>query len=464
MEQVRMPPAQPQAASKAPATTGGEDKPEASDAGTERKAGFALLLAALDGAGAAATLAPEAVAGVAGQPALAPAAAGDAAADDGLTATGASPPGRAQAPQASLGPRACAPVDDDGQPAHGAAVLDADAHVSLQEHLSMLLNQGLHTQAGQALQLDSMVNETARIDAAVPPSTALGARRGAGLMAGARSAVQAPGLPLQAAAVGAPVVGGGDAALFGATDAGTGDAASAAATSGQLLKSMLEKAPGADARVSLQPQGGGAAWAPAAQTAASASPLMADVAAARPSRSDAAGGGPAQGGPGGHAGLPPAPLQPGGGASDLAGGAGGEGGPPGSFMEQLGEQVAFWVHQKSQRAEFTLDRDGQPVQVQLSLTGDVARVTFLTDHDAARQALDAGVQELRERLQQQGLELADVNVDVARDQGGGALHQGRGDAARRERGATGSARVQASEPIVGPSRPTATHRALDVFV
>ena len=35
----------------------------------------------------------------------------------------------------------------------------------------------------------------------------------------------------------------------------------------------------------------------------------------------------------------------------------------GSFLEELGEQVAFWVHQKNQRAEFTLDQAGQPVQI-----------------------------------------------------------------------------------------------------
>ncbi|OYZ42302.1 MAG: hypothetical protein B7Y20_18450, partial [Acidovorax sp. 16-64-162] len=40
--------------------------------------------------------------------------------------------------------------------------------------------------------------------------------------------------------------------------------------------------------------------------------------------------------------------------------------------EQIADQVAYWVNQKTQNAEMTLDRDGQAVQVTVSLSGSEA--------------------------------------------------------------------------------------------
>lgn len=80
------------------------------------------------------------------------------------------------------------------------------------------------------------------------------------------------------------------------------------------------------------------------------------------------------------------------------------------FADQLTEQVAYWVNQKTQNAEFTLDRDGQPVGVSVSLNGLEAHITFRSDQAQTRDMLDASTAQLRDLMQQQGLSLAGVSV------------------------------------------------------
>lgn len=59
--------------------------------------------------------------------------------------------------------------------------------------------------------------------------------------------------------------------------------------------------------------------------------------------------------------------------------------------DQIAEQVAYWVHQKTQNAELTIDRDGQPVEVSVSLTGNEAHVAFRSDQSQTRDMLDTSV-------------------------------------------------------------------------
>lgn len=472
MEQVRMPSAQPQAASKASATNAPaeDDKSEAGGVTGARKDGFALLLAALDGAAPAQPLAAPGDAVALGTPATGvQAPLGDAAADDAALTLQSPDKSRlgaknvkevkdAKDTTAGAGAGHAAAAVGDAKPADAPA--DALAHASLQDHLNMLLDQGRHALVGQGLGPDVMIHETARLDAAVQPALGAAARRvGPGV---ARSAGQAPGMLPQAVATSIGADGEGAAASAGV--GGASGATHAAAAGQELLKSVLEKMPVGDPRVSLQQAGATGAPATAAHVWASPAPVAADAAVGHAVRVDLGGGAQAQGNTGSGTGAGAAPVPPqGASASDLAGGAGQDGALPGSFMEQLGEQVAFWVHQKSQRAEFTLDRDGQAVQVQLSLTGDVAKVTFLTDHAAARQALDAGIDDLRQRLHEQGLALADVNVGVAGEQGGSTPGQG-GAHHPHPAAAAGTVRVEAAEPVAGAGPRAAGHRALDVFV
>lgn len=465
MEQVRMPSTQPQAAAKAPTTAESEERSAADEAGTTKKQGFALLLAALDvGEAPALPLSPASQAPVGEADTVAADAlqAGGDTRDAALVgATGLTGSGAGQAPAAP-------DLPDTGQPTMSATAQhtpDApdQGELPLLAQLSMLLNQGLHTLAGQGLQANLMVKETARMDAGEPQIFGGTARKGAagaqGRLAAQAGAALAGGLPLAAGKDMAAAVAGADARNAGLPNA-------ASATGQDALASALQQVADADPRVALHEAGAVGARAANLQAGAALAPIALDAAMAGRLRSTPAVSADAQGGgaAGGDAAMQqPALQQQGAAAPDASGGAGPGDGMPGSFMEQLGEQVAFWVHQKTQRAEFTLDRDGQPVQVQLALTGDVARITFLTDHDAARQALDAGAQDLRELLGQQGLALADVNVGVAGERGSGASGQ-RDQAAAREGGVRGTARVELPGQA-GAARPRAdSRRALDIFV
>lgn len=127
--------------------------------------------------------------------------------------------------------------------------------------------------------------------------------------------------------------------------------------------------------------------------------------------------------------------------------------------DQATEQMAYWVHQKTQNAELTLDRDGRPVEVKVSLTGDEAHVTFRSDHADAREALDSGSEQLREMLQGEGLHLAGVSVGTTG--GGQGRDGGEREAPRGARQATVPA--SASAPSEG-GRGSVGQRALDIFV
>lgn len=132
-----------------------------------------------------------------------------------------------------------------------------------------------------------------------------------------------------------------------------------------------------------------------------------------------------------------------------------------AMEEQLAEQVAFWVHQKTQSAELTLDRDGQPVEVTVSLTGNEAHVTFRSDQADTREMLDTTVAQLRDLLQSEGLQLSGVTVGSSGGQGARDGDASRGDARQGARQAT----VQAA----GAAGPAAraqqvTDRAVDIFV
>lgn len=129
--------------------------------------------------------------------------------------------------------------------------------------------------------------------------------------------------------------------------------------------------------------------------------------------------------------------------------------------DQLAEQVAFWVNQKTQNAELTLDRDGQPVEVTVSLTGNEAHVSFRSDQAQTRELLDASVAQLRDLLQSEGLQLAGVSVGTSGGQGareGDAPRDGGRQGARE-------ATVRAAAPAGTAGRAqVATDRSVDIFV
>lgn len=85
------------------------------------------------------------------------------------------------------------------------------------------------------------------------------------------------------------------------------------------------------------------------------------------------------------------------------------------------EDMRFWLQGRQQRAEVLMDKDGQPVRVQITLRGNEAHVSFRADQAQTRDMLDASLQQLRDMLQQQGVELTGVSVEA--DAQGGAQQQ-----------------------------------------
>lgn len=130
--------------------------------------------------------------------------------------------------------------------------------------------------------------------------------------------------------------------------------------------------------------------------------------------------------------------------------------------EQVAEQVAYWVNQKTQNAELTLNRDGQPVEVSVSLSGNEAHVTFRSDQAQTREMLDRSEAQLSELLRNEGLVLSGMSVGTSAGQ--------RGDSGNAERQAprdgTRQAKVVAAAPAgtASPLRGGAADRAIDVFV
>ena len=126
------------------------------------------------------------------------------------------------------------------------------------------------------------------------------------------------------------------------------------------------------------------------------------------------------------------------------------------------EDMRFWLQGKQQRAELTLDRDGQAVRVRVAVNGNEAHVTFHSQQQQTRDMLDASLAQLREMLAQQGVELLGVSVQAQEQESQQGPHQ---QAQQGDNGAAQQSGVQHAQVAVpgagGQSRGSA--RALDVY-
>ena len=84
---------------------------------------------------------------------------------------------------------------------------------------------------------------------------------------------------------------------------------------------------------------------------------------------------------------------------------------------QRQEDLRFWLQGDQQRGEVLLQRDGQPLRVQVHMRGNEAHVVFRSDQADVRQLLDAGLGQLGDLLAQQGLALANAQVHPDAQQG-----------------------------------------------
>lgn len=130
--------------------------------------------------------------------------------------------------------------------------------------------------------------------------------------------------------------------------------------------------------------------------------------------------------------------------------------------DAVAEQVAYWVSQNIQNAELTVEHAGHPVEVSVALTGKEAHVTFRSDQGQTRELLDASVDQLRELLGREGLELSGVTVGHSGGQGGQSGETG----AQRE-GQRGARQATVQVPGIaasGQRSAVLTDKAVDVFV
>lgn len=137
----------------------------------------------------------------------------------------------------------------------------------------------------------------------------------------------------------------------------------------------------------------------------------------------------------------------------------------GAVEEQVAEQVSYWINQRTQNAELTLQRDGQAVEVSVTLTGNEAHVAFRSDQSQTRELLDSSMAQLSELLRSQGLVLSGMTVGTSAGQGEDASKNAERQGQPSRQGAR-QAQVAAAAPAGGAalSRVGSPDRSVDVFV
>lgn len=131
--------------------------------------------------------------------------------------------------------------------------------------------------------------------------------------------------------------------------------------------------------------------------------------------------------------------------------------------EQVAEQVAYWVNQKTQNAELTLQRDGHPVEVSVSLSGNEAHVSFRSDQQQTRELLDQSMAQLSDLLRSEGLVLSGMSVGTSAHGSEGGSETGQ----QRPREGVRQAQVVSAVPAGTTSLARgggALDRAVDIFV
>ncbi len=260
---------------------------------------------------------------------------------------------------------------------------------------------------------------------------------------------------------------GGDAAVAGAgalpARAG-GDAKQPLASTGDL--SAVSSALAATVReLGVGPHRGAVGEG---GTAGLDSPLVASqesmaIAGAPGARSADAGGGESSR-HGGSGGLGESGAEPSFAVESASGTAGFEELAQTGAEELLAEQVTYWANQKTQSAEVTLNRDGQPLAVTVSLSGNEAHVTFRSDQEHTRDMLDQSMAQLSDLLRGEGLVLSGMTVGTSAGQGGAS-----GDAGQQRNrpgeAQQGTVQVQAPTDVSQRLAGAGTRNsAVDVFV
>ena len=148
--------------------------------------------------------------------------------------------------------------------------------------------------------------------------------------------------------------------------------------------------------------------------------------------------------------------------SDLSQNLAGQDVGPSEREQEVSEQVAFWVHQKTQNAALSIQHEGRPIQIQVQLQGQEAHVRFAADDEQARQLLADGQAQLRDLLQAQGLSLSGVSVDAGGSQGQSNTGA-EGDGTARAQARVARVSVNA-EAVLGRRAAQVSSKGVDLFV
>ena len=129
---------------------------------------------------------------------------------------------------------------------------------------------------------------------------------------------------------------------------------------------------------------------------------------------------------------------------------------------QAAEQVKYWISQDVQNAQLKLDGLGdKPVEVNISVNGNEAHVTFRTDEIQARGLLESAGGHLKDMLAREGLLLAGVSVGTSGSSDGGGNERKPRQGAKQ--GLVSAALPVGSVDVANRAR-SASGRSLDLFV
>ncbi|WP_036169442.1 flagellar hook-length control protein FliK [Massilia sp. 9096] len=290
--------------------------------------------------------------------------------------------------------------DDDAGKADAQAPADpASAMLALLASLQPGAKQAPATPTGAAQAFDNLSGNAGkgkRFDAgqlsALQAAIKASSKDGAG-------AAAADGKTFSAATIKNPALAAAGAAL-GTDDKATALAADKTAggdVPGKVSTTLLKADPNVSldaAALSLQQ-----ARAAAEQAAPAATPLAGALQAAQPAAFDAAQSVAA--------------------ADQLSAQVGTE-----AWENQVGQKVVYMVGSEEQTASLTLNPpDLGPMQVVLSVSNDQASVTFSSNQQEVRQALENALPRLREMMSESGIALGNATVNAGTQDGGQARQQ-----------------------------------------
>lgn len=139
-------------------------------------------------------------------------------------------------------------------------------------------------------------------------------------------------------------------------------------------------------------------------------------------------------------------------------------GPDAQWTSNLADTVNQWVERSLQLADLMVPDAGQnSLQVRIELNGQEATVYFLTDHVQYRDAIESQIQNLSDRLADQGLKLAGSFVGQGSSHNSPQEPSAHSMLSQRPGSEPDSAKVPLIDPALREMNSVPQGRVLDVF-